>query len=160
MPRLKVSSVILPLWAGVFSCETFVMQQIPPASCQIRRHVSAATRAKVVLLHLFCSLCDNAGGGHQRALEYSEEETANKAAAAAPDEVTVEVFCFFCFFLGWKRLPVKRKQLNGKNVAQAARSASSVHVKVHVRADICIVSLSCNFSGSLKQFSPRVCPQI
>lgn len=44
-------------------------------------------RAKVVLLHLFCSLCDNAGGGHQRGLEYSEEATANKAAAA-PDEET------------------------------------------------------------------------
>lgn len=44
-------------------------------------------RAKVVLLHLFCSLCDNAGGGHQRGLEPSEEATANKAAAA-PDEET------------------------------------------------------------------------
>lgn len=103
MPRLKVSSVILPLWAGAFSCETFVFQQIPPASCQIRRHVSAAARAKFVLLHLFCSLCDNTGGGHQRTLEPSEEEMANKAAVA-PDEVTVEVF-----FLGQKRLPGKRK---------------------------------------------------
>lgn len=45
MPRLKVSSVIFPLRAGVLSCETFVIQQIPPASCQIRRHVPAAARA-------------------------------------------------------------------------------------------------------------------
>lgn len=63
-------------------------------------------RAKIVPLHLLCSLCDNAGGGHQCGLEYSEEETANKAGAAAPNEVTVEVFFFFLCLDG-KRVPVK-----------------------------------------------------
>lgn len=67
-------------------------------------------RAKIVPLHLLCSLCDNAGGGHQHGLEYSEEETANKAGAAAPNEVTVEVF----LRLDGKRLPVKLNCLNGK----------------------------------------------
>lgn len=95
MPRLKVSSVIFPLWAGVFSCETFVFQQIPPASCQIRRHVSAAARAPNSSSCICFVACVITQVAAISALEYPGEETANKAAAAAPDEVTVEVSFFF-----------------------------------------------------------------
>lgn len=144
MPRLKVSSVIFPLRAGVLSCETFVIQQIPPASCQIRRHVSAAARApKSLRCICFVACVITQVAAISAFWNILKRKRPIKLERLLQMKWLLKFLC-----LDGKGTPVKLNCLNGKKKTwrQVARSTVNVHGKARARPDSCITSLSGNFS--------------